>query len=129
MTPGLVILYSVALFAVLLLFLKWVLDRTWEKAGRTIEQRHRTIFRVLETKRIPEAWLPKGAGTDAGTERAKRLALKHLRGEIKYFDRAGPFETLEAKRIFMHAVEEVEKLWSETPAEELEKLVDRSRRY
>jgi hypothetical protein len=119
MSPGLVILITTGVFVVLLLFLKWVLDVTWSRAGKTIEKRHRTAYRVLESGKAPFEWIPKrfrtGGLDDSKTAaRIKRRILKRLAGEIRYFDNAAPFETLEAKRIFLHAIRSVETRWLKT---------------
>lgn len=44
---------------------------------------------------------------------------------VEYFDRAAPFETMDAKRIFMHAIRTVERRWAETPEARFDEVIER----
>lgn len=129
MSPGLVILVAIGIFAVLLVFLKWILDITWNHAGKAIEKRHRDAQKILSSGRVPADWIPgrmKRRKYDdpkiAG--RIKRFVLRRLDGEIRYFDIAAPFETQEAKRSFLHAIRDVQKRWRETQDLEFHSIID-----
>lgn len=131
MSPWLIILYALGGFTILLLLLKWYLDRVWKQAGRAMQIRHRTAHRILETRKIPLSWVkrylkPGKLDSPGAKKRAKQHALKRLAAEIRYFENVSPFETPDAKRMFMSGIKRVEKKWNDTPESEIETLIDRN---
>ncbi len=131
MSPGFVILISIATLSLLLVGLSWYLDRVWRRAGRGIEIRHRTAYRILESGKIPAFWMkrflkPAGLDTLRSKTRAKRHALTMLDSYIRYFDRAAPFETIQAKRVFMAGFSRVRAAWADTPEDRIGSLIERT---
>ena len=139
------ILYALVVFAVLLLFIKWVLDTAWKNAGRAFERRHRLAYAIIQSRKIPHDWLKRSlrrsrsinrrTGPDASPstdifrketrlkKRAKKVAIRRLSSLVTSYDRGGSFETLQAKKIFMNEINSVLQAWRDTPASRIDEIV------
>ena len=91
-------------------------------AGRVMGERvnalHHAIETILETERIPEAWLdPRRAGDHRSVQRQRRRALRRLRQARKYIERTPSIADVESREYILSELDRIRDQWLAGEAE------------
>ena len=93
-------------------------------AGRVMGERvnalHHTIETILETERIPEAWLdPHPANDRRAAQRQLRRALRRLRKTRAYIERTPSISDVESREYILSELDRIRDQWQSGEAESL----------
>lgn len=91
-------------------------------AGRVMGERvnalHHTIETILETERIPEAWLdPRPANDRRAAQRQLRRALRRLRKTRAYIERTPSISDVESREYILSELDRIRDQWRAEEAE------------